>query len=113
MLCSAGPASCKRCKFGDFASLHMVASMTSPERRQAPRMVVETLTYINLNPGNGGMMLNISEGGLCFRAVVPVQMLATIHVRLSEPDLQIEVDAELTWSDKGQKKGGLRFINLS
>jgi len=48
-------------------------------------MVVETLAYINLDRGNGGMMLNISEGGLCFRAVVPVQKLATIHVRLSEP----------------------------
>jgi len=91
----------------------MVAPITSPERRQAPRMVVETLAYINLDRGNGGMMLNISEGGLCFRAVVPVQKLATIHVRLSEPYLQIEVDAELAWSDEGQKKGGLRFINLT
>ena len=113
MLCSAGPASCKRCKFGDFASLHMVASMTSPERRQARRMVVESLAYINLDPGNGGMMLNISEGGLCFCAVIPVQKPAIIHLRLSEPDLQIEGDAELAWSDEGQKKGGLHFINLT
>jgi cell division septation protein DedD len=91
----------------------MVAPITSPERRQAPRMVLETLAYINLDPGNGGMMLNISEGGLCFRAVVPVQKLATIHLRLSEPDLQIEADAELAWIDEGEKKGGLHFINLT
>lgn len=87
--------------------------MTNSERRQAPRIAFDMLTYINLEPGNGGMTLNISEGGLGFRAVVPVQKGGTIHVRLSEPNLRIEADAVLAWSDETQKKGGLRFINLS
>jgi hypothetical protein len=91
----------------------MEAPMTNSERRQAPRIAFDMLTYINLEPGNGGMTLNISEGGLGFRAVVPVQKGGTIHVRLSEPNLRIEADAVLAWSDETQKKGGLRFINLS
>ena len=90
----------------------MMAPM-NPERRRAPRMTLEGLAYITLDPGNGGMILNVSEGGLCFRAVVPVQNRGTIHFRFSEPNVRIEADGELAWSDETQKKGGLRFTNLS
>jgi hypothetical protein len=85
----------------------------NPERRQAPRMTVEGLTYISLEPGNGGMILNVSEGGICFRAAVPVLKTGTLHFRLSEPNVRIEADGELAWSDETLKKGGLRFTNLS
>ena len=85
----------------------------NPERRQAPRMTVERLTYITLEPGNGGMILNVSEGGICFRAVIPVLKTGTLHFRLSEPNVRIEADGELAWSDETLKKGGLRFTNLS
>jgi hypothetical protein len=33
--------------------------------------------------------------------------------RLSEPNVRIEADGELAWSDETLKKGGLRFTNLS
>jgi hypothetical protein len=85
----------------------------NPERRQAPRMTVEALTYITLEPGNGGMILNVSEGGICFRAAIPVLKTGTLHFRLSEPNVRIEADGELAWSDETLKKGGLRFTNLS
>jgi hypothetical protein len=91
----------------------MMAPTTNPERRLAPRMNVDNLAYVTLEQGNGGMVLNVSEGGLCFRAVVPVQKTGSIHFRLSEPDLRIEADAEIAWSDETKKKGGLRFTNLS
>jgi hypothetical protein len=84
-----------------------------PERRQTPRMTVEGLTYITLEPGNGGMILNVSEGGICFHAAIPVLKTGTLHFRLSEPNVRIEADAELAWSDETLKKGGLRFTNLS
>jgi PilZ domain len=90
-----------------------MATMMNPERRQAPRVTVEKLTYITLEPGNGGMLLNVSEGGLCFRAAVAVQKTGNIHFCLSEPNLRIEADGQLAWSDETQKKGGLRFTNLS
>jgi hypothetical protein len=84
-----------------------------PERRQTPRMTVEGLAYITLEPGNGGMILNVSEGGICFHAAIPVLKTGTLHFRLSEPNVQIEADGELAWSDETLKKGGLRFTNLS
>ena len=83
------------------------------ERRQTPRMTVEELIYITLEPGNGGMILNVSEGGICFHAAIPVLKTGTLHFWLSEHNVRIEADAELAWSDETLKKGGLRFTNLS
>ena len=90
-----------------------MALMMNPERRQVPRMTVERLTYVTLEPGNGGIILDVSEGGLGFRSVLPIQRTGTIHLCLSEPNLQIEADAELAWNDEMREKGGLRFTSLS
>jgi hypothetical protein len=81
--------------------------------RQTSRKTLNKLTYIELVPDNGGMVLNISEAGLCFYAAGPVQKNETIHFRLSEPEFQIEADGDLIWSDETQKTVGLRFTNLS
>jgi hypothetical protein len=91
----------------------MVAPTMKSERRQTPRMTVEELIYITLEPGNGGMILNVSEGGICFHAAIPVLKTGTLHFRLCEHNVRIEADAELAWSDETLKKGGLRFTNLS
>jgi PilZ domain len=91
----------------------MEPQRTKPSRRRDPRVIVANLVYIDFGPGNGGMILNISEGGLGFSAAVPVQKNGCVHFRLSEPDLLLEADAEVAWSDETHKRGGLRFINLS
>jgi hypothetical protein len=103
------------------------------ERREAPRMKVKGLAYVNLDPDHGGIILNISEGGLCFQSTVPVQRTETIrfwfsyHSQRIEADLGqarkdeaqtrgvsrfIEAGSELAWTDDTQKRGGLRFTNL-
>jgi len=43
--------------------------MTNLERRQSPRKRFENLLYVEVEPGNGGMVLNLSEQGFGFRAV--------------------------------------------
>jgi cell division protein FtsN len=83
-----------------------------PERRQAPRTTLERLAYINLEPDNGGIILNVSEGGLCFRSIAPIEGTGTIHFSLSEHNHSIEADGELAWTDETQKRGGLRFTNV-
>jgi hypothetical protein len=103
------------------------------ERRQAPRMTVKELAYVNLDRDNGGVILNISEGGLCFQATAPVQRTEIVrlwfscrsqrieavpgHASRNEPQAIeipgfIETESQLTWRDDTQKKGGLRFIKL-
>jgi len=107
-----------------------IAPMAGTERRQAPRMTVKGLAYVNLERDNGGIILNISEGGLCFQSTAPVQCTETIRFWFSYRSQRIEADVgknetqtrdvpgfietggELTWTDEAQKRGGLRFTNL-
>src|SRR5690349_11948464 len=110
-----------------------MASMVRTERRQAPRMTVKELAYVNLDRDNGGVVLNISEGGLCFQATAPVQRTEIVRLWFSCRSQRIEADSghvsrnaaqtieiagfietesQLTWRDDTQKKGGLRFIRL-
>jgi len=86
--------------------------MTGPERRQTPRTTVEKFVYINIEPNNGGSVLNVSERGLCFHSIAPVQAGRTIRFWFSEHNRRIEVDGELAWTDETRKTGGLRFIAL-
>jgi len=104
--------------------------MESTERRQAPRMTVKGLAYVNLDRDNGGIILNISEGGLCFQSTAPVKCTETIRFWFSYRSQRIEAEVgksegqtrdvpgfietggELTWTDEAKKRGGLRFTNL-
>jgi hypothetical protein len=96
-------------------------------------MKVNGLAYVNLDPDNGGIILNISEGGLCFQSTAPVQSIETIRFWFSYRSQRIDADvgqawkagaqtksvsrfiearSELAWIDDTQKRGGLRFTNL-
>ena len=103
--------------------------MVTTDRRQTPRMKVMGLAYVNLDPDSGGIILDISEGGLCFRSTGPVKQTETIRFWYSPRSHQImarqveaqtrgvsrliEAGSELAWTDETRKKGGLRFTNLS
>jgi hypothetical protein len=107
--------------------------MVNTKCRQASRMTVNEPAYVNLGPDNGGIILNISEGGLCFQSTAPVQRTKAIRLWFSyrnrriDPDEGqawkdeaqtrgvsrcIEAGSELAWTDDTQKRGGLRFTNL-
>ena len=73
---------------------------------------MEGFAYINIEPNNGGCVLNVSEGGLCFHSIAPVQANGTIHFWFREHNRRIDVDGELTWMDETRKTGGLRFTIL-
>lgn len=103
------------------------------QRRETPRMTVKGPAYVNLDPDNGGIILNISEGGLCFQSTAPVQRAETIRLWFSYRSQRVEADvgqawkdeaqtggvsrfietrSELAWTDETRKRGGLRFTNL-
>ncbi len=90
----------------------VVQPMTGLERRQSPRTTMERHAYINIEPDNGGIVLNVSSGGLCFHSFDPVKRNGTIRFWFSDHDRRIDAEAELAWTDETQK-GGLRFKALS
>src|SRR5215469_294561 len=99
----------------------------STERRHGPRMTVNGTAYVNLGPDNGGIILDISEGGLSFESRAPVERTGSIRLWFShrsrriETDVDqlckdqehitgvsrlIEVESELLWRDDTRKRGG-------
>jgi hypothetical protein len=90
----------------------MTLKITGPERRQAERTTVHSVVYITFDSNNGGIVLNVSEGGLCFHSFAPVQRNGKIRFWFSEHKQRIEAEGELAWTDETQKTGGLRFTAL-
>jgi PilZ domain len=91
----------------------MSLPVMKPDRSRALRVKPEGLAYVNIEPDNGGILLNISEGGLCFHSVAPVQPGEAIHFWFSAEGNRIEADGRLAWIDEKGKTGGLQFKSLS
>jgi len=87
--------------------------MTMTERRQAQRCVLEKLVYIEIGKNNGGIVLNMSEGGLCFQSAAPVGHNGTLKFSILENDRVFAACGEIAWIDEAQQLGGVRFTALS
>lgn len=87
---------------------------TTRDRRQAPRMKLVEIAYIGMGPENGGVVLNVSDGGLAFRAVAPVQPDETIHFSLSlRGHSRFEGAGNVVWTNEMRTVCGLRFTSLA
>lgn len=84
-----------------------------PDRRRLPRTNLECLAYINFEPNNGGIILNICEDGLCFHAVAPVETNTNACFWFSAESTRIAAEGLVVWVDTSRKTGGLRFNHLS
>lgn len=83
---------------------------TMPERRRTPRTSLDEIVYVDMGPGNGGVVSNVSEGGLAFCAAVPIREPGVIQFSLLVKGKgRIASSADVMWTDKKQKTCGLRF----
>jgi cell division protein FtsN len=87
--------------------------MKTTERRHSPRIALKNLAYVNLEPDNGGILIDVSEGGICFRSAVPVPQSSAVHFSFSLDSHRIEASGRLAWTDTTRKRGGLRFTEVS
>jgi hypothetical protein len=84
------------------------------DRRRAPRTKLAEIAYLGIGPENGGIVLDVSDGGLSFHAVSPVQPAESIRFLLSlKGHSRIEGSGEVVWTDDMKTVGGLRFTSLS
>jgi hypothetical protein len=73
----------------------------------------EHLAYLSLPPNNGGIVVDVSEGGLAFCAIAKVKADGPIHFRFAiDSATRIKAVGELAWIDETGKNGGLRFTQL-
>jgi hypothetical protein len=84
---------------------------TSPHPRP-PRIKLETVAYIRVQPENGGIVVDVSEGGLGFQLANPVPSGAVHFIFSLRDRREFEGTGTVVWTDATRKKGGLRFISL-
>ena len=96
-----------------FLPSSMALPVMKPERRRSPRISLSALAYITFDSNCGGIVVNISDEGLCFHTIAPIERTDTIRFWFSAGGRRIEADGQLMWTDETRKTGGLRFNALS
>jgi hypothetical protein len=88
--------------------------MSTSERSQFPSIKLDQLVYVELESGNGGMMLSVSEEGFSFRAVTPVRPNGKIHFSFLINDSEkLEGFGNIEWTEDDGKVAGLQFADLT
>lgn len=68
------------------------------------------VVYLELQSGNGGILVDVSRSGLGFQAACPIHPGEPMRFRFSSESIRrIEVTGDLVWTDRDRKRGGLRF----
>jgi TonB family protein len=86
-----------------------------PDRRRHLRQRVRSLTYIDLGQNNGGIILNISEGGFALQAATILTSDHFPRMRIKLPGCSdwVEASGEVTWTSESGKEAGVRFAEIS
>lgn len=87
----------------------------SPARqtRAQHRHELRTLTYVTLDNTNGGVVRNVSFGGIGAQVVTAVRPRQSLRIRfeLRYPRLRVETQGEIVWANFSGECG-IRFVNL-
>ena len=83
-------------------------------RRLQQRKQPERMVFCKLDGEERGSVLNLSENGLCFECLTPIEQKDFLQVRLSvDVSDAVEATGQLAWIDSVKRTGGLRFLELS
>ena len=90
-------------------------SPSSSDRRHYARQRIKSLSYLDLGRDNGGIVLNISEGGLAVHAVGIFVDNPTLPLRLRLPgsNEQLEATGQVAWTSESKREAGIHFVDLS
>jgi TonB family protein len=90
-------------------------SIPAGDRRAHPRQRIRSLAYVHLGEGNGGIVLNISEGGICVQAAEALdeaEGVLSMRIEIPRSRKRLEVRGEIAWLGESRKEAGLRFVDL-
>jgi TonB family protein len=76
---------------------------------------VKSLAYIDLSGDNGGIVLNVGEGGLAVHSAVELcpQTFPRLQFQLPHSRGWIEARGQIAWIAKTKKHAGIQFVELS
>jgi PilZ domain-containing protein/TonB-like protein len=86
-----------------------------PDRRAYGRSNSALLTYVELGDGNGGIALNVSEGGLAIAAagLLTSDYFPSIRFQLPKSDVWIETSGQVAWASDSKKGAGIQFVDVA
>src|SRR5271163_2116093 len=86
-----------------------------PDRRARARQRVSSIACVKIGESNGGIVVNVSEGGLALSAVEALSVENLPPVRIQPPRSRewTEVGAQIAWISESKKEAGIRFVNLT
>jgi PilZ domain len=94
-----------------------VAASPAPSPSDSPRIYyrhpINSLVYVSLDEGNGGIIRNLGQGGAAIQAVGPLEVNQNVRMRfdLMNPRARIDVRAEVAWANSSGQ-AGLRFLEM-
>src|SRR5258708_8411227 len=88
-------------------------SIAPPERRLHVRQRLDDIVYLDIGADNGGIVLNLSEKGMGFQAVGPLDKEGELRLRIKLPGskTRIDVTANIAWISGTQRQAGVRFLD--
>ncbi|MGH9712573.1 MAG: TonB family protein [Candidatus Acidiferrales bacterium] len=91
------------------------STLAIPDRRMHARRPALPLAYVELGENNGGIVLNISAGGLAFAAVEVIheEHLPKMRFQLPQTNIRVEATGQIAWTGESKKAAGVRFVDLS
>ncbi len=89
-------------------------SLRIPDRRRHLRQQVRSLAYVEMGEDNGGLIIDISEGGLAVQAAVALigDHLPQIRFQLPQSENWVEAGGQIAWTGKSRKQVGVEFADL-
>ena len=87
--------------------------VTTRERRSSPREAVDSLVYVDLQPNNGGILLDLNTKGMRISAAHPLRMAKAVRFSIGlHPSATIEGTGRVTWITDSGKSAGILFLDL-
>ena len=87
---------------------------TAAERRTHARQKIGSTVYIDLDEGNGGILLDISEGGFSVQAAIPLieDELPRLRFRFLSSDDWILGSGTIAWRNESKRLAGVSFVHI-
>jgi TonB family protein len=85
------------------------------DRRRHARQPVRSLVYLKLGLDNGGVVLNVSAGGLVVRAanMLTGEDLSRVQFQVPRTRNHLEISGQIVWLSESKKEAGVRFLEMT
>ncbi len=90
------------------------SAVQTTERRKYPRHKPRQLVYVDIGENNGGFILDVSEGGVCFQGVASLNDGEIVKIRFKLPgsSTSIRTEGQFIRAGSSEKGGALKFLNI-